>query len=236
MFLGAGPSGPFPFDNPAPNCADSPSPHRINLPTGGAALLVLFLSLKLNPHQPVSLASFISTFDFLGLFLVVGGLVLLLVGFSFGEHDWSAPATIALLVVGVVVLLLAALQEATTKRSPVIPPRLFKTRTTAIILVVVFFQAFGFIACSYYGPIYFRECLLPLASKESRADDSICICRNPRLVSNNFWSSTNPLLLWYLPRLHRHGILHRQSQANEGGSHRFVRTLDAGLRAACHSR
>ncbi|ORY90627.1 MFS amino acid permease [Leucosporidium creatinivorum] len=128
----------------------------INLPTGAVALAVLIFSLKLNPHQPVTLASFISTFDFLGLFLVVSGLVLLLVGFSFGEQDWSAPETIALLVVGVVVLLLSALQEATTKRSPVIPPRLFKTRTTAIILVVVFFQAFAFISCSYYGPIYFQ--------------------------------------------------------------------------------
>lgn len=123
------------------------------------ALAVLVFSLKLNAHQPVTLASFISQFDFLGLLLVVSGLVLLLVGFSFGEHDWSDPKTIALLVVGVVVLLVSALQEATTKRSPVIPPRLFKTRTTAIILIVVFFQAFGFIACSYYGPIYFREYL-----------------------------------------------------------------------------
>ncbi|BGP13229.1 hypothetical protein JCM10213v2_001148 [Rhodosporidiobolus nylandii] len=128
----------------------------INLPAAGLAIVVLFFFLNLNPHSPPRLAELLATFDFLGLFLLVAGLATLLVGFSLGESDWSAPATIACLVVGPVVLLAAIANELTTKRSPIIPPRIFRIRSAAGILIGVFFQGFAFISLSFYEPLYFQ--------------------------------------------------------------------------------
>lgn len=127
----------------------------INLPTASLALVLLFFFLNLNPHTPPKIAYLISTFDFLGLFLLVAGLVVLLVGFTSGETSWSSAQTIACLVVGVCTLLAAVGVELKTKRSPIIPPRLFRIRTSAALLIGVFFQAFGFIPLSYYEPVRF---------------------------------------------------------------------------------
>ncbi|GAA5974111.1 hypothetical protein JCM11641_003442 [Rhodosporidiobolus odoratus] len=128
----------------------------INLPAAGLAIIVLFFFLKLNPHKPPKVATLLATFDFLGLFLLVTGLAVLLVGFTNGESSWSSPGTIACLAVGPVILVAACFQELRTKRSAIIPPRLFKTRTTAGVLGGVFFQGFAFISLSYYGPLYFQ--------------------------------------------------------------------------------
>ncbi|SCV72438.1 BQ2448_3975 [Microbotryum intermedium] len=93
----------------------------INLPTGGIALLVLIFYLNLNPHKTAPVADLVRTFDFLGLGLIVGGLILLLVGFSSGERSWKSAETIALLVIGGVMLCVAGFVETHTKRSPIIP-------------------------------------------------------------------------------------------------------------------
>ncbi|SCZ92353.1 BZ3500_MvSof-1268-A1-R1_Chr5-2g07802 [Microbotryum saponariae] len=129
----------------------------INLPTGGIALLVLIFYLNLNPHKTAPIADLVRTFDFLGLGLIVGGLILLLVGFSSGEVSWKSAQTIALLVVGGVMLCIAGFVETHTKRSPIIPARLFHTRTTAVILISAFAQAYVFLAISFYLPVYFQS-------------------------------------------------------------------------------
>ncbi|KAJ7911077.1 major facilitator superfamily domain-containing protein [Mycena leptocephala] len=111
----------------------------INLPTGGLAGLMLFFFLNLNPHHGKTLWEHAREFDFVGLFLFVGGVVCLLLGFSQSQNGWDKPATIALLVIGCVALVLGVLFENWTDRSPIIPPRLFKTRTTGLIFFTVFF-------------------------------------------------------------------------------------------------
>ncbi|KAK4056280.1 hypothetical protein OIO90_002724 [Microbotryomycetes sp. JL221] len=128
----------------------------INLPTGGVAAAILFFFLNLNPAQGQTFKQFVSTFDFVGLALLMGGTAILLVGFSFAERSWSSPQTITLLVVGICTLIVAAYQEITTKRSQIIPPRLFKTRTPALILISTMLHSFAFIALSFYLPVYFQ--------------------------------------------------------------------------------
>ncbi|GAA6062990.1 hypothetical protein JCM10212_004972 [Sporobolomyces blumeae] len=128
----------------------------INLPVGALAFAVLAYFLKLNPHNPPSASALIAEFDFLGLFLLITGLVILLFGFSSGETNWSSAETIACLSVGCGVLVIAILVELKTKRSPIIPPRLFKIRTSASIFIGTFCQSFAFMALSYYEPLYFQ--------------------------------------------------------------------------------
>jgi hypothetical protein len=103
---------------------------------------MLFFFLNLNPHHGKTLWEHAREFDFVGLFLFVGGVVCLLLGFSQSQNGCKCvgvgekqpfnlevgdkPATIALLVIGCVALILGVLFENWTDRSPIIPPRLFK--------------------------------------------------------------------------------------------------------------
>ncbi|CDO68306.1 hypothetical protein BN946_scf184799.g33 [Trametes cinnabarina] len=128
----------------------------INLPTGGVGFALLFFFLHLNPHHGRSFWEHVAEFDFVGLLLIIAGIVLILLGFNFSENSWSTAQTIAPLVIGVVILIMASINELFTKRSPILPPRLFKTRTTALILISTFLHAFGFFGGSYYLPVYFQ--------------------------------------------------------------------------------
>ncbi|KAK4700554.1 hypothetical protein P7C70_g5692, partial [Phenoliferia sp. Uapishka_3] len=123
---------------------------------GGFALALLVWSLNLNPHQNMTFTDFHRTFDFFGLFLIVGGTVCVLLGFSFGETEWKTAETISLLMVGGLLLVFAACWEMYTTRSPIMPPRLFKTRTTVFLMVGVFFHSFAQVTSSYYMPLYFQ--------------------------------------------------------------------------------
>ncbi|SJL00547.1 related to multidrug resistance proteins [Armillaria ostoyae] len=106
----------------------------INLPTGGVAALILFFFLNLNPHPGRTLREHTREFDFMGLGLIVAGVVCLLIGFNFSEASWQAPKTIVLIVLGGVLL----------------------TRTTAVILVSTFLHALSFFVGAYYLPVYFQ--------------------------------------------------------------------------------
>lgn len=67
-----------------PGCASPQActdlPHR---PTGGVALALLFFFLNLNPHQKgKTFQQDVSEFDFVGLFLALGGTICILIGFN----------------------------------------------------------------------------------------------------------------------------------------------------------
>ncbi|CAK5277387.1 unnamed protein product [Mycena citricolor] len=128
----------------------------INLPTGGIAAVLLFFFLNLNPRPLKSFREYHEEFDYLGLLLIVAGVVCVLLGFNSSETSWSSAETIALLVIGCVLLVVASINEITTKRSAIIPPRLFRTRTTVAILVSTFLHAIGFFGGAYYLPLYFQ--------------------------------------------------------------------------------
>ncbi|KAL5528489.1 hypothetical protein ACEPAF_7625 [Sanghuangporus sanghuang] len=131
----------------------------INLPTAGAAAIILFMFLHLKPHKKRTVREVASTFDFLGLFLLVGGVVLVLIGFQSAQtaaKRWQAPETISTLVVGGVLLIAGSVNEVYTSKEPILPPRMFQTRTTSAVLISVFLHAMAFFAASYYIPLYFQ--------------------------------------------------------------------------------
>ncbi|PPQ63069.1 hypothetical protein CVT24_005924 [Panaeolus cyanescens] len=131
-------------------------PTHIYRPTAGVAGGLLFFFLNLNPHQGKSMRQHVNEFDFIGLILVVAGIVMLLLGFNESETSWSSRQTIALLTVGFACLFACGINEALTKRSPIIPPRLFKTRTTGILLFTTFLHALAFFSGAFYLPLYFQ--------------------------------------------------------------------------------
>lgn len=110
--------------------------------------------LQLNPVPRRTLSEHVRAFDFLGLFLVMAGVVLLVLGFNSSQTSWRSAETIAELVVGGVVFILGIANEFVTKRSPIIPPRLFMTRTTGALLYSTFVHGFAFFAGSYCACFY----------------------------------------------------------------------------------
>jgi hypothetical protein len=56
-------------------------------PTGGVAAGVLFYFLNLNPHKGRTFREHVLEFDFLGLFLIVSGIVCVLIGFNSSEQS-----------------------------------------------------------------------------------------------------------------------------------------------------
>ncbi|KAG1792985.1 major facilitator superfamily domain-containing protein [Suillus plorans] len=125
----------------------------INLPTGGLAGALLFFFLNLNPHQGRPFRDHVREFDFVGLFVIVIGVICLLIGIN--STTWKNPQTIALLAVGGTLLIIGGINEIYTKRSPIIPPRLFQTRTTGFALISVFIHATIFSA-GVYLPMYYQ--------------------------------------------------------------------------------
>ncbi|KZO93352.1 MFS general substrate transporter [Calocera viscosa TUFC12733] len=128
----------------------------INLPTGGFAAALLFFFLKLNPTPRKTVREIASTFDWIGLALIMSSIVCILLGFSFGGTAWNTPQTISLLVIGGVLFVAGCVNEVYTKRSAIIPPRLFQTRTTTAVLLVTFLHGIAFLCASYYIPLYFQ--------------------------------------------------------------------------------
>ncbi|TDL24822.1 MFS amino acid permease [Rickenella mellea] len=129
----------------------------INLPTGAIAGLILFFFLNLNPHKGKTLQEHLETFDFIGLILIVVGVVCLLIGFNESQTSWTSIETLVLLVVGVVLLITASVNEIYTSRSAIIlNSNRIQTRTTTIILVSVFLHAVAFFAGAFYLPLFFQ--------------------------------------------------------------------------------
>ncbi|KAH0826959.1 MFS general substrate transporter [Lanmaoa asiatica] len=128
----------------------------INLPIGGVAATLLFVFLNVHPPQKRPLRDEIAELDFIGLFSLVAGVVCLLMGFNFGEDNWSQPQTVGLLVAGVILLVVGGVNEAFTKRAAILPPRLFKTRTTGCLLAIGFLQNSVFLPAMFYLPMFYQ--------------------------------------------------------------------------------
>lgn len=131
----------------------------INIPIGGAALIMLvcFLNLKHKGKRP--LTELFSTFDFLGLILPVVGVALLLVGFQEAQTasgKWHNAATIVLVIFGVLLFIMGIITELYTNREPLFPKRLFKTRTTFGITIAMFILSLVSAGAAYYLPLYFQ--------------------------------------------------------------------------------
>jgi len=60
-------------------------PNSIFRPTGGIAGLILFFFLNLNPRRGKPFREHVAEFDFVGLFLITGGILCILFGFNESE-------------------------------------------------------------------------------------------------------------------------------------------------------
>jgi MFS family permease len=129
----------------------------INCPIGAVSLVVTWFTLKLPKTSHKSPKEILKTIDYAGIFTVVVGIVLVLLGASLGgsQFDWNSAAIICFFIFGGL-LLIAFLVIETKFPEPIIQLRIFLIRNVALANAVAFTVGFSMFGAISYLPIYFQ--------------------------------------------------------------------------------
>ncbi|PVU88499.1 hypothetical protein BB561_005818 [Smittium simulii] len=127
----------------------------INLPVGLVAGVVIAFLVKTKKPQG-SVISKIKRFDFIGALLLIAGLVMFIIGLSFGgtEYPWSSATVLCLLIGGVLFLVLYILYDLKLAKEPILPLDLFYRRNLWSSVCAQFFMSFGLYGIIYIIPSY----------------------------------------------------------------------------------
>ncbi|PON20618.1 major facilitator superfamily transporter [Trichoderma gamsii] len=134
----------------------------INLPLGGvtAAFIILFLQLpkpKLAKKK-LTLKEQIKSFDLLGTFLFIPGIIALLLALQWGgtKYPWNNGRIIALFVIFGVLITGFVIVQIWLKENATVPPRLFVNRTVWSCAIFSACLGASFFVITYYLPIWFQ--------------------------------------------------------------------------------
>lgn len=124
----------------------------VGLPIAAVAFVVLQKTL----HLPVVRREV--KIDYLGAFLIMSGVSLLLVWVSLAGNQfaWGSGVSIALIAAGLAVLGLAVYVEAAVAPEPIIPLRLFRDRTTTLATLASVLIGVAMFGATVYLSQYFQ--------------------------------------------------------------------------------
>lgn len=134
----------------------------INLPIGGASLVLLFLFLRVNYDRSTSFASRFKRLDYAGTAILVAAVTSVLIALSWGgtRYTWSSGRVVAPLVLGIVGLgLFHGYEAGSWVKYPTLPQHAFRKRTPAAALILAFFSCILLFWGLYFLPIYFQAVL-----------------------------------------------------------------------------
>ncbi|KAJ2428430.1 hypothetical protein IW137_001094 [Coemansia sp. RSA 1287] len=128
----------------------------INLPIAGPAAIAIVLFLHL-PQPQGSLRDKLRRVDFLGSVVLIGGVVMLLLGLTWGgkTYAWGSARIVCLLVFGVVLLGVFIVVEWKLAVAPTVPIHLFRNRNVALCVLSQFFMGVGMYATMFFIPIWY---------------------------------------------------------------------------------
>ncbi|KAJ1675686.1 hypothetical protein EV182_000779 [Spiromyces aspiralis] len=128
----------------------------INLPTG-AVTAVTSLLFILIPVERETWLEKLKRVDFLGSFIMVASLILILLALSWGgkTYAWNSAVVIALLVVGFALLAVFVVVEAYIPLEPILDLSLFNNRTIPALLIASTMAGMVMFSLIYYIPIFF---------------------------------------------------------------------------------
>ncbi|CAO3652070.1 unnamed protein product [Cunninghamella blakesleeana] len=106
----------------------------INLPIGGAAIILLFFFLDL-PTQKSSLIAKLKRIDYLGTLIILIAALLFLLALNFGSdlYPWTSAAVLVPLIVSFILIILFIIVESKFAKEPIVPLRLFKNKSAVVV-------------------------------------------------------------------------------------------------------
>lgn len=129
----------------------------INLPIGGVAFV--FLMFGFNPPKPLgNLKAKLAKIDYLGTFLLVSGLVLVLLGLTFGGVDfpWDSATVIVCFVLGGILVVVFSVWNFKYSRNPIIIKEIITTPQVMAACLSGMFNFAFFMSNLMYLAIYFQ--------------------------------------------------------------------------------
>ncbi|PVU94665.1 hypothetical protein BB561_002367, partial [Smittium simulii] len=127
----------------------------INIPIGILAGIFIALLVKTRKSEG-SAKDKIKRIDFVGSFLLVSGLVMLLIGLNFGgnEHKWISATVLCTMIIGALTLVAYVYYDLKVAKEPILPLKMFKHRNFWSITTAQFFMGFGLYGIIYAAPSY----------------------------------------------------------------------------------
>ncbi len=126
----------------------------VNLPVGLVAVAVLFFAFPyIKPHDVQR------KIDYWGALSLIGFLVPLLLGLTFGNSDgWTSPLVLTLLAVSASAFILFAWIEKRVPE-PIIPPKLLAIRDIRLAITVLFCAAVSMFDVILFAPLFMQAVL-----------------------------------------------------------------------------
>lgn len=133
------------------------------LPIGGASLVFLGTLLHVKYDRSQTLATKLSTLDWLGNAVFVGGAspVLIALSWAGGQYAWSSYQVLVPLLVGLATLAGFVVMEGNARivPNPIMPVYLFAHSITAIVFLLSFLHGVVTLWAMYFLPVYFQGVL-----------------------------------------------------------------------------
>ncbi|KAI0895981.1 MFS general substrate transporter [Annulohypoxylon nitens] len=134
----------------------------INLPLGGAALLLIIIFFRTPSTAKVVQASWkekVLQMDIVGIFLAMSSIISFILAMQYGgqSYPWNSSVVIGLLVGFVVILIALGIWEYFQGEYAMLPPRIVRRRVVWAPSMFQFFFAGCYFLLLYYLPIYFQS-------------------------------------------------------------------------------
>lgn len=133
------------------------------LPIGGASLVLLVAFLHVKYDKSQTLATKLSSLDWLGNAVFIGGSTPMLIALSWagGQYAWSSYQVLVPLIVGLATLGGFVVLEGNARLvpNPIMPLYLFANSTAAIAFLLTFLHGAVTLWAFYFLPVYFQRVL-----------------------------------------------------------------------------
>lgn len=133
------------------------------LPIGGVSLVLLYAFLHVNYDKSKTLATKLSSLDWLGNVVFIGGATPVLVALSWagGQYAWSSYQVLVPLIVGLATMAAFVVLEGNARLvpNPIMPLHLFRHSTTAIVFLLTFLHGVVTMWAYFFLPVYFQGVL-----------------------------------------------------------------------------
>ncbi|KAK9374317.1 major facilitator superfamily domain-containing protein [Lipomyces chichibuensis] len=129
----------------------------INLPIGAVAIVAVLVCFNPPPSRG-SLKEKVKMIDYLGTFLLTSGLVLVLLGLTFGGdlYSWNSVAVILCFVLGGAIIILFGIYNFQVSTKPLIPWAVVRVPTVLMPILAMNFVFMAFISGIIYLSVYFQ--------------------------------------------------------------------------------